>query len=61
MNTAAAASRPLQVFDLDPGMGSGGIWEEVSLLRSCTHERIVQLLGVAIKVRCCRLPVLLVA
>ena len=56
MITAAATSWLPQVFELNPGMDSGGVWQEVSLLRRCSHKRIVPLLGVAIKVRCCRFP-----
>jgi hypothetical protein len=56
MTHAAVTSRPPQVFELDPGMGSGSIWQEVSLLRRCNHKRIVPLLGVAIKVRRRRFP-----
>ena len=41
---------PPQVFELEPGVDSGAVWQEVCLLRRCTHERIVPLLGVAIKV-----------
>ena len=39
-----------QVFELQAEMDSGAVWQEVCLLRRCTHERIVPLLGVAIKV-----------
>ena len=46
----------LQVFELQPGVESGAIWQEVWLLRRCTHERIVPLLGVAVKVCEARLP-----
>ncbi|KAL4440185.1 hypothetical protein ABPG75_003186 [Micractinium tetrahymenae] len=43
--------RPVAVkmFELEAGMDSGVVWREVSLLRSCTHPRIVPLLGVALK------------
>ena len=50
---ATAACCPaalLQVFELQPGMDSGVIWQEVCLLRRCAHERIVPLRGVAVKV-----------
>ena len=47
---------PLQVFELQPGVESGAIWQEVCLLRRCIHERIVPLLGVAVKVSEAQLP-----
>ena len=50
---------PLQVFELEPGMDSSSVWQEVCLLRRCTHERIVPLLGVAVKVSEVQLPPLL--
>jgi hypothetical protein len=40
----------LQVCELLPGTDSRAIWREVSILRSCAHERIVPLFGVALKV-----------
>lgn len=40
----------LQVFELDPGIQSGSIWREVAMLRDCTHEHVVPLYGVSIKV-----------
>ena len=41
----------VQVFELQAGMDSGAVWQEVCILRRCTHDRIVPLLGVAVKVR----------
>lgn len=41
---------PTQVFDLMPGMDSARMWREVTLMRQCSHPRILPLLGVAIKV-----------
>jgi hypothetical protein len=41
---------PLQVIKLLPGMDSHTVGREAALLRDCTHERIVPLYGVALKV-----------
>lgn len=41
-----------QVFELGPGINSGTVWQEVSLLRNCSHPRVVQMLGVSVEVRC---------
>jgi hypothetical protein len=40
----------LQVIELLPGMDSDIAWREAALLRDCSHERIVPLYGVALKV-----------
>lgn len=40
----------LQVIELLPGTDSQQLWREVALLRKSTHQRIVPLLGVAVKV-----------
>lgn len=40
----------LQVFELQPGVLSGVIWHEISLLRACSHPQIVPVYGVALQV-----------
>lgn len=49
----ACPSDTLQVIELLPGMDSHTAWREAALLRDCTHERIVPLYGVALKVWTC--------
>ena len=40
----------VKAVELQPGMDSGAVWREASLLRRCHHDRVVPLIGVAIKV-----------
>jgi len=37
------------VLELEAGANAAAIWQEVNLLRLCTHRRIVPLFGVAIQ------------
>lgn len=39
-----------QVFELHPGMHSHAVWQEASLMRHCSHPRVLSLLGIALKV-----------
>ena len=41
----------LQAVELEPGVSSGAFWHEARMLQRCSHDRIVPLHGVAIKVR----------
>ena len=40
----------VQVFEVQRGVDTRAIWREVDLLRRCTHDRVVPLLGVALSV-----------
>ena len=41
----------LQAVELEPGVASGAFWHEARMLQRCSHDRIVPLHGVVIKVR----------
>lgn len=50
-DSTAAICPCLQVFELADGVASRRMWQEVTLLRDCVHERLVPLYGVAMSVR----------
>lgn len=37
-------------MEVERGVDSSAVWREVALMRRCQHPRVVQLLGVALKV-----------
>lgn len=43
----------VKVFELEPGLDSGAVWREVSMLRHCIHPRVVPLFGVTVQARAC--------
>ncbi|KAL4422644.1 hypothetical protein ABPG75_008841 [Micractinium tetrahymenae] len=43
------AAVAVKVVELPPGLDVGAVWREASLLRRCTHRRIIPLFGVAVQ------------